>query len=106
MPQCCNNVDIGFDSYSIALYIVEIHGQYNIAACKLKKCHSNHIALPEGWIYERSLSREYAYAPSKHMDRSMKYLRHKNGLDVYLNLMTNEEVYVGRADEIFKYSEK
>jgi hypothetical protein len=36
----------------------------------------------------------------------MKYLRHKNGLDVYLNLMTNEEVYVGRADEIFKYSEK
>ncbi len=81
---------------------VEINGQYKIAACKLKKCRSYHIALPEDWIYEQSLSREYAYVPSEHMDKSMKYLRHENGVDVYLNLLTDEEVYVGRADNIFK----
>jgi hypothetical protein len=75
------------------------NGQHKVAACKLKKCQLEYIIFPEGWDYDQSLSRAYAFVPSEHVDKSLKYLRHENGLDVYLNLLTNEEVYVGRPSK-------
>lgn len=45
------------------------------------------------------MSSTYAFVPSEHVEKGMKYLRNENGLDVYLNPITGEEMYVGRIDE-------
>jgi len=76
--------------------------KYKIAACKLKGCRSKHIIFPEGWEYNKSLSREYGFVPNEHMGKSLKYLRHENGIDVYLNKVTGKEVYIGRTGKVEK----
>jgi hypothetical protein len=77
---------------------VEIDGgKHEVTACKLKGCLSKCIISPIGWEYNKSLSREYGFIPSEHLDKSLKYLRHENGMDVYYNKLTNGEVYIGRS---------
>ena len=56
------------------------------------------LSTPDEWTFERSLSRSFGYAPEAHRDKSLRFLRHENGLDVYLNALTGTEVYVGRTD--------
>lgn len=68
-----------------------------VTACKLKGCRSKTIIFPYGWEYNKSLSRSYGFVPDEHIEKSLKYLRHENGLDVYLNKLTGEEVYIGRT---------
>jgi len=57
------------------------------------------VVSPPGWAFESSLSRSFGFVPSEHADKSLTYLRHENGLDVYLNSVTGEEVYIGRTGE-------
>jgi hypothetical protein len=68
-----------------------------IAACRL--CGSTLKALmkPDGWEFEGSLSQSFGFVPSQHRDRSLRFLRHEGGMDVYLNEATGEEVFVGRG---------
>lgn len=73
--------------------------KHKIAACKLKGCRSKCLIYPDGWEYEKSLSREYIFVPNEHLEKSLKYLRHENRLDVYLNKLTGKEVYIGRTGE-------
>ena len=55
------------------------------------------LATPEGWTYDDSLSANFIkFAEIEEMEEKLKFLRHKNGMDVYLNRSTGEEVYVGR----------
>ena len=37
--------------------------------------------------------------PSEHVDRSLIFLRNDEGVDVYMNTLTGEEVYVGRTSD-------
>jgi hypothetical protein len=37
-------------------------------------------------------------APVANAETSLKFLRHQDGLDVYLDLSTGKEVFVGRPD--------
>lgn len=67
------------------------------AACRLTQSKSGEFATPKGWAYKKSLSRHFGYVPSEHAGRSVKYLRHENGMDVYLNVLTGQEVYIGRT---------
>jgi hypothetical protein len=46
--------------------------------------------------YENSLSRQNVIVPPEQVDRSLKFLRHENGLDVYRNNLTGQEVFIGR----------
>jgi len=78
------------------------NGKYEVAACKLKGCLSKFIIYPNGWEYNKSLSREYGFIPSGHLEKSLKYLRHENGSDVYFNKLTDGEVYIGRTGEMIK----
>ncbi len=68
-----------------------------VAACRRAGSSLMAIITPEGWIYECSLSQSFGYAQTEHVDRSLKFLRHERGMDVYLNTVTGKEVYVGRA---------
>ena len=65
--------------------------------CRQIGCTSNKIAIPEGWEYEGSLSQSNELVIDPENDPKLKFLRHENGLDVYLDLLTGKERYVGRA---------
>jgi len=70
-----------------------------VAACRLIDSQENNIYTPDGWEYEKSLSASYGFVPKGQEDKSLKYLRHEDGLDVYLNGLTGEEVFIGRTDQ-------
>ena len=56
----------------------------------------NGIALPAQWKFEGSISQESQYAPSGADDDRLSFLRREGNTDVYKNLITGKEVYVGR----------
>lgn len=68
-----------------------------VAACRYAGSHSTQLITPENWQYEESLSNTHVFAPSETLDETLKFLRHENGLDIYLNLVTGKEVYAGRT---------
>ncbi len=51
-----------------------------------------------GWQYEGSLSQKSGFVASEDVDDKVRFLRNENGLDVYLNLETGKEVYLGRPE--------
>ena len=70
-----------------------------VAACKAIEGPDDPLITPDGWEYEGSLSQTFGFIPTGHLDKSLKFLRHENGLDVYLNTLTGKEVYIGRTGE-------
>jgi len=70
-----------------------------VAACRLAGSRVASIMLPEGWEYEGSLSHTYGFIPAGEVDKSLEFLRHENGVDVFLNRLTGREVYIGRTGE-------
>jgi uncharacterized protein YdhG (YjbR/CyaY superfamily) len=58
------------------------------------------IATPDGWTYEGSLSADFKFVGNAEMDEKLKFLRHEEGTDVYLDLSTGKEVYVGRTQSL------
>ena len=70
-----------------------------MAACRLVNSQVQEIITPDEWNYDSSLSSSYGFVPTEHAEKGLKYLRHENGLDVYLNPTTGKEVYVGRTGE-------
>ena len=68
-----------------------------VAACRAACSRSTQVATPPGWEYERSLSAMHHYVRTDAVAKEFKYLRSENGMDVYLNLKTGEEVYMGRT---------
>jgi hypothetical protein len=75
---------------------VEIDGS-KVKACQATEGNSNYLISPDGWQVEGSLSQTYIFAPSEEVDKSLKFLRNEGGLDVYLNMMTGKEVFLGRT---------
>jgi len=68
-----------------------------IAGCRAVGSKAKTLSCPDGWKYEGSLSQMYAFVPTADLAKNMKFLRHQNGLDVYLNQLTGKEVYMGRT---------
>ncbi len=66
-----------------------------VLAVRLKGSRQQLVYTPDEWTFERSLSRSFGFAPEEHVDRSLTFVRHENGLDVYLNAVTSTEVCVG-----------
>ena len=58
------------------------------------------LAEPKGWKWEGSLSHTFAYVPTQHVDKSMTYLGHDNGSDVYFNHLSEKLSYVGRTGKL------
>ena len=70
-----------------------------IAICRLVATHSTGIKVffPVGWEYKKSLSSNFSFVPSKDVQKELKFLKHEDGKDVFLNSLTGKEVYVGRT---------
>jgi len=77
---------------------VSIDGN-QVAAGRLSGSENHQLVTPPHWVYERSLSSSYGFVPADQVDKSLEYLRHENGVDVYLSKLTGEEVYIGRTGE-------
>jgi hypothetical protein len=77
---------------------IDIEPGRPVSAIQLKASASKKIFYPDGWSYEKSLSGSFGFVPARAQDKSLKFLRHENGLDIYLNVLTGKEVFIGRTD--------
>jgi len=68
-----------------------------VATCRLVGSKLSKVITPPLWIYEGSLSNSFGFTPTESLDKGLKYLRHENGIDVYINRITGKEVYIGRT---------
>lgn len=70
-----------------------------VAACRMVGSKVNQLVTPDNWKFEQSLSSTYGFVPDGQGQSGMKFLRHEDGIDVYLNALTGKEVYVGRTGQ-------
>jgi hypothetical protein len=75
---------------------LEINGNC-VAASRLAGSAEQSLVTPQGWVFDDSLSATYGFIPTGAEHKSLRFLRHENGVDVYLNTLTGREVFVGRA---------
>lgn len=55
------------------------------------------IATPGHWSYENSLSAHSRFVSNEDVNEKVKFLRREGEMDVYLDLATGKEAYVGRT---------
>lgn len=82
----CGHVDLTSDGH-------------RVTACRLVRSEKTEIVTPLGWTYEKSLSSSYGFIPTGHKDKTLKYLRNENGLEVYFNTLTGKVTYIGRTSK-------
>jgi hypothetical protein len=73
-------------------------GGMKISACWLAGQRPNEIAFPDGWQFDGSLSAKTGFIGNDEIDQRLRFLRRENGLDVYRDLTTGKEVFVGRPE--------
>jgi len=69
-----------------------------VMACWLASGEPGFVFTRRGWQYAGSLSEKSGFVSSEDLDKKVRFLRQENGLDVYLNLETGKEVYLGRPE--------
>jgi hypothetical protein len=74
---------------------IEVQGA-RVATCRLPGSTEN-LVTPDKWHYAGSLSATYGFVPLGAEEKSLRFLRHESGLDVYFNHLTGKEIYVGRT---------
>lgn len=72
-------------------------GGNTVTACRLKGAPEVELAHPDGWCFEGSLSQTFGFVPHEGMAKTMTFLRHQDGVDVYLSKLTGGELYIGRS---------
>lgn len=72
-------------------------GSQEVAVCCLIESKVNQVVMPPHWKFEGSLSQSFRFVPAEDLQKGMKFLRREQGLDVYLDPVTGEEMYVGRT---------
>ena len=80
-------------------------GDQKVAVCRLVGSEVMQVVSPPDWNYESSLSATYGFVPTEFKEKGLKYLRHEDGLDVYLNPATGEEVGGKNGDLFFHIPE-
>lgn len=68
-----------------------------VAVSRDTASNSNALATPEGWTFSGSLSEKFTFVPNQDMDSKLRFLRKEGDLDVYLNVDTGKEVFLGRS---------
>lgn len=67
-----------------------------VAGCRFAGDTTNVLATPSDWVFEGSLSQRFGFAPTGNQ-QGLGFLRHEDGVDVYLSEPTGEEVFVART---------
>jgi hypothetical protein len=68
-----------------------------IAARVYLRATSLPLATPVGWEFEGSLSQKFDFVPNGEEPSRLKFLRNEGDVDVYLDLETGKEVFLGRT---------
>jgi len=68
-----------------------------VVCCRFIGNASTDVATPRGWLHERSLSSKISFTPNERIKEELRFLRREGSLDVYVDLTTGKEVYVGRT---------
>lgn len=68
-----------------------------IAAARMSGDSVHKVITPEGWQFNDSLSHTFGFVPVGQEDKSLRFLRHQDGIDVYFNNVTGKEVFIGRT---------
>jgi hypothetical protein len=76
------------------LYLVLFEGDVRVFICKIADKPLGEIVFPAGWNYEASLSKRFITVKSEDVDKRMKFLRHEDGVDFYLDTLTGQEVFI------------
>jgi hypothetical protein len=76
---------------------VEIRKGQRVSAVRLKDSANRQVFCPNDWHYEGSLSQQFGFVPAGKEQQSLWFLRHEQGLDVYLNMTTGSEVCIART---------
>jgi hypothetical protein len=50
------------------------------------------LAVPNDWSFEQSISKEFLFIKNEERSRRLKFLRHEDGADYYLDTETGKEV--------------
>ncbi len=58
---------------------------------------SMELRTPLHWTFENSLSRNFTFVASGEDRNRLQFVRSDNGTDVYVDLTTGKEVYIGRS---------
>jgi len=69
-----------------------------ISACRMKDSKIDQIITPEGWEYDKSLRKNFKFVKTEEKYEKLVFLRHEDGLDVYIDSETGKEVFMGRKN--------
>jgi hypothetical protein len=69
----------------------------HVVACRAAKSEEQLLMTPDGWTYEDSLSANFKFTEAESVPDRLEFLRHEDGVDVYRDKETGEEVYTGRT---------
>lgn len=67
-----------------------------VSACWLATTQPDFVFTRRDWKFEGSLSKNSGFISTDDLKEHVRFLRHEDGLDVYLNLKTGKEVFMGR----------
>jgi hypothetical protein len=68
-----------------------------VSACNLVNSKIDQILTPDGWKYDRSLSKHFGFVSTVNKNERLVPIENKNGCDVYLDLSHGKEVFIGRT---------
>src|SRR5262245_52771201 len=67
---------------------VDSDATHIVAICQANPTGATGLALPANWTWDTSLTNHFRFVPSEDMLRTMEFLRHENGVDVYRDRAT------------------
>jgi hypothetical protein len=70
-----------------------------VSACRIKNSNSKQIVTPDGWNYEKSLNKNYKFIRNEEIYEKVVFSRHEGESDVYLDIETGKEVFIGRSSK-------
>jgi hypothetical protein len=68
-----------------------------VSACRIVGSKVMQILTPDGWAYENSLSTKFGFVTTERKNERLVYLRTEDGCEVYADITTGKEVYIGRT---------
>jgi hypothetical protein len=79
-------------------FYLEMFGSTNrVAVCRAVKDSRDEFAVPDGWNFEHSLTRNHNVVRNEEMAERLELIQHENGVSAYRDRTTGPEVYMERT---------
>lgn len=78
---------------------VHLDGDPNkvISACRMVGSLSNEVVMPDGWVFEESLSHKHTFVLNDLISEFLDFKGRRENMDVYTDIETGKHVYIGRV---------